>query len=670
MTQPGPSTLSPLPSLPSLLPECFRGPLASPPDLVSRSPWPPPLRNPPEGMPLHNVHSMVPFPTHDPPSLRYLRDQMLSTSPPHALERPSYLATAMSEQGDLPSALGRSSSEPWRAPSTHPVRWTPPAAPRIPSTFQRLQQELWVCRDALQSPSPFIFTQGCQQFSRLLRRTLQSANEHVFYETLVALFHRLERAEHTPDLGPVRSVFEAALCDRCAPCWSPAHRQVIQRKHQEKHQFSETSPLWPGHRSPSPSLPSLRSLLDKKGQTLGENPTPMASSYPPRSTPEPLRGPPSSSSSTVSHKPTKRARTRSHGPSSVVKNERPGMGRGERSEGLSVRVPSPTSYPFLQFEGEYLLSPRPLGHSEKAFSLTWPFHVSADLYQHIQSPTGGPPMTMAIHLLVVERRSGKAGPSPAGLQYQVNGHALPVTGKGANTRYGFDMSVLCTQGANTLTVTAYQCCCNLEFAIRPVRSHMERIVQHVRERAEGNTSHSLLRQCLSSSSQEEDDVAPVRVSLSLRCPLSQSRLQTGVRGRECTHLQCFDLDSYLLWNRSTPSWRCPICQQRARWDDLVVEPLVQEILQQVKEEVEWVHLDPEGHWSVPDSPSPSSHPAPSPSSSSSDSGEDLPAALVFPSIIPSWTGKRRGESPPSDTLHLKKLPRVEPITLTWVDLTE
>ena len=125
-------------------------------------------------MPLHSVHSMVPFPTHDPPSLRYLRDQMLSTSPPHALERPSYLATAMSEQGDLPSALGRSSSEPWRAPSTHPVRWTPPAAPRIPSTFQRLQQELWVCRDALQSPSPFIFTQGCQQFSRLLRRTLQS----------------------------------------------------------------------------------------------------------------------------------------------------------------------------------------------------------------------------------------------------------------------------------------------------------------------------------------------------------------------------------------------------------------------------------------------------------------------------------------------------------------
>ncbi|KAL0725049.1 hypothetical protein Bca4012_039648 [Brassica carinata] len=52
---------------------------------------------------------------------------------------------------------------------------------------------------------------------------------------------------------------------------------------------------------------------------------------------------------------------------------------------------------------------------------------------------------------------------------------------------------------------------------------------------------------------------PSRVSL--RCPISRSRIKLPVKGQFCKHLQCFDFWNYVNINMRNPSWRCPHCNQ-------------------------------------------------------------------------------------------------------------
>ena len=69
---------------------------------------------------------------------------------------------------------------------------------------------------------------------------------------------------------------------------------------------------------------------------------------------------------------------------------------------------------------------------------------------------------------------------------------------------------------------------------------------------------------------EDGDVSGCHV-FSLLCPISKAVIDTPVRGRECSHLQCFDLRNFLHINK-TPSagrWRCNICQRFLCPQDLV-----------------------------------------------------------------------------------------------------
>lgn len=72
--------------------------------------------------------------------------------------------------------------------------------------------------------------------------------------------------------------------------------------------------------------------------------------------------------------------------------------------------------------------------------------------------------------------------------------------------------------------------------------------------------------------------------LSLRCPITLQRLASPpARGRECKHLQCFDLEAYLVSNyrmRAFNSrWRCPLCSLELRPSDLVIDAFVEEVLE-------------------------------------------------------------------------------------------
>mmetsp|Transcript_45451 Transcript_45451/g.83162 ORF Transcript_45451/g.83162 Transcript_45451/m.83162 type:complete len:448 (-) Transcript_45451:103-1446(-) len=69
----------------------------------------------------------------------------------------------------------------------------------------------------------------------------------------------------------------------------------------------------------------------------------------------------------------------------------------------------------------------------------------------------------------------------------------------------------------------------------------------------------------------------------LLCPLSLTRMTIPVRGRQCRHLRCFDLEAYLATSASTiyqRRWHCPLCGCRVLPEDIVTCDLTKRLLQE------------------------------------------------------------------------------------------
>jgi len=106
---------------------------------------------------------------------------------------------------------------------------------------------------------------------------------------------------------------------------------------------------------------------------------------------------------------------------------------------------------------------------------------------------------------------------------------------------------------------------------------------------------------------------------SLVCPITLSRIQTPVRGHKCRHLQCFDLEAYLVSNLRMRNfnrrWLCPVCDIVLRPPgDLFIDTYIVDVLSKTQENAEEVAFKRAGDWSVSRvaaSPAPSSDDEPS-----------------------------------------------------------
>ncbi|KAI0914389.1 hypothetical protein F4824DRAFT_64563 [Ustulina deusta] len=96
----------------------------------------------------------------------------------------------------------------------------------------------------------------------------------------------------------------------------------------------------------------------------------------------------------------------------------------------------------------------------------------------------------------------------------------------------------------------------------------------------------------------DPDVVATSTVLSLKCPLSCTRLKTPCRSVLCLHIQCFDANSYLQLQEQGPQWVCPICNQPAPFENLAVDEYVRDILESTKDSVEQVTIEPDGQWST------------------------------------------------------------------------
>lgn len=84
--------------------------------------------------------------------------------------------------------------------------------------------------------------------------------------------------------------------------------------------------------------------------------------------------------------------------------------------------------------------------------------------------------------------------------------------------------------------------------------------------------------------------------MSLKDPVSYTRIQTPCRGTTCHHVRCFDLETYLQMQEQAPIWECPICNKPASLDNLAVDEYIREILA-VTKDVDQVTIEPDGRWS-------------------------------------------------------------------------
>ncbi len=77
-----------------------------------------------------------------------------------------------------------------------------------------------------------------------------------------------------------------------------------------------------------------------------------------------------------------------------------------------------------------------------------------------------------------------------------------------------------------------------------------------------------------SANADDDDIATTIVRVSLQCPLAKFRMMFPAKGKNCSHLQCFDGSAYISLNEKKPMWICPVCSRPLYYDDLQIDQYV------------------------------------------------------------------------------------------------
>ncbi|XP_022737522.1 E4 SUMO-protein ligase PIAL2-like isoform X2 [Durio zibethinus] len=94
----------------------------------------------------------------------------------------------------------------------------------------------------------------------------------------------------------------------------------------------------------------------------------------------------------------------------------------------------------------------------------------------------------------------------------------------------------------------------------------------------------------------DSDIIEGPSRISLKCPISRTRIKTPVKGHACKHLQCFDFNNYVDINSRRPSWRCPHCNQHVCYTDIRVDQNMFKVLKDVSEDVSDVIISADGSW--------------------------------------------------------------------------
>ncbi|GET91654.1 hypothetical protein, conserved [Leishmania tarentolae] len=98
---------------------------------------------------------------------------------------------------------------------------------------------------------------------------------------------------------------------------------------------------------------------------------------------------------------------------------------------------------------------------------------------------------------------------------------------------------------------------------------------------------------------EDDDLMVASVEFSLLCPYSRLPMRYPVRSNECNHLQCCDLDSWVVMLNKCRSMRdpagpCPVCERRVTSSSLQVDLWMKNVIDKMPAGTHMVVLEPDG----------------------------------------------------------------------------
>ncbi|KAI5121284.1 hypothetical protein M0805_002328 [Coniferiporia weirii] len=100
---------------------------------------------------------------------------------------------------------------------------------------------------------------------------------------------------------------------------------------------------------------------------------------------------------------------------------------------------------------------------------------------------------------------------------------------------------------------------------------------------------------------DDDEIIIGKQKMTLKCPLSYTRIKVPCRSDKCVHPQCFDAYSWYSVMEQTTTWLCPVCEKVLNPEELIVDGYFGNILDQLPESVEEVEVEPDGEWHTSDS---------------------------------------------------------------------
>ncbi|KAK7198421.1 MIZ/SP-RING zinc finger containing protein [Novymonas esmeraldas] len=115
----------------------------------------------------------------------------------------------------------------------------------------------------------------------------------------------------------------------------------------------------------------------------------------------------------------------------------------------------------------------------------------------------------------------------------------------------------------------------------------------------GDARQSRSQQTPNTEDAEDDELMVASVEFSLLCPYSRLPMRCLVRSRECSHLQCCDVDSWVVMLDKCRSMRdpvgpCPVCERRVASSSLEVDLWMMNVKDQMPAGTQMVVLEPDG----------------------------------------------------------------------------
>ncbi|CAD7081686.1 unnamed protein product [Hermetia illucens] len=200
---------------------------------------------------------------------------------------------------------------------------------------------------------------------------------------------------------------------------------------------------------------------------------------------------------------------------------------------------------------------------------------------------------------------------PNTVQVSANATPLVIERTDKNAHRPLYLKHVCQPGRNTIQITVSACCCSHLFVLQLVhRPSVRQVLQGLHRKNLLSVEHSVakikrnlaMRMSVTAgatppaSGNDAPSDQPFE-KVSLKCPITKNRIRLPARGHDCKHIQCFDLESYLLLNCERGSWRCPECNKPAVTEAIEIDQYMWAILNTLSNtDVEEVTIDSSANW--------------------------------------------------------------------------